>query len=364
MSPDIFAPLALREVTLPNRIAVSPMCQHSCDGDGLATDWHLVHLGSRAVGRAGLVVTEATAVEPRGRISRGDLGIWSDDHSEALESVTAFVTEQGSIPGMQLGHAGRKGSTARPWEGGQPLAPDEGWETLAPSQIPYPYADDSAPKPRAATRSDIAEVVEAFGRAAARADAAGFQFLEIHAAHGYLLHEFLSPVTNRRTDRYGGSFENRTRLLREVTASVREQWPAGKPLSVRISATDWLPDRDAWTVEQSIRLVEALDEQVDLIDVSAGGLHPDQRIPETGPRYQLPMAERIRAEADADVAVATVGKVTTPEGASETVANDRADLVVIGREHLRNPYFTLGAARELGATDRVDPPAQYSRAFW
>lgn len=366
MSSNIFTPLTLRDVTVPNRIVVSPMCQHSTDGDGLATDWHLVHLGSRAVGGAGLVMTEGTAVEPRGRISPGDLGIWSDDHVEALRPITSFIKAQGSIPGMQLAHAGRKGATAKPWMGGDPLPQDDGgWETLAPSSIPYPFDTETPPQPKAATDEDIEQVIEAFGEAAVRAHAAGFEVLEIHAAHGYLLHEFLSPITNERTDRYGGTFENRTRLLREVAACVRERWPSGKPLSVRISATDWLPDRNAWTIEESIRLTADLAESgVDVIDVSAGGIHPDQQLPETGPRYQLPLAERIRAETDTGTHIATVGNVTTPEGATEIVANGRADLVVIGREHLRSPYFSLDAARELNRTDRVDPPTQYRRAFW
>lgn len=365
MSSAVFRPIPLRDVTIPNRIVLSPMCQHSTDGDGLATDWHLVHLGSRAVGGAGAVMTEATAVEPRGRISRGDLGIWSTEHAEALNSITGFIKKHGSVPGIQLAHSGRKGSTARPWNGGHPLQPDEGgWETLAPTHRPYPY-DTDPPETRMATTEDIEAVIDAFGKAAALADEAGFEIVEIHAAHGYLLHEFLSPVTNDRTDRYGGSFENRTRLLREICTRVRQQWPETKPLSVRISATDWLPDRNAWTVEQSVRLAEQLTNHgVDILDVSARGLHPEQRIPETGPRYQLPLAERIKSEMNAEISIGTVGSITTAEGATEIISNGRADLVFIGREHLRNPYFTLDIARKVTQTDRIDSPVQYRRAFW
>lgn len=365
MAADLFTPLPVRGVELPNRIAVSPMCQHSTAGDGLATDWHLVHLGSRAVGGAGLVSTEATAVEPRGRISPGDLGLWSDEHADALRPVVEFVRERGSVPGIQLAHSGRKGSTQRPWNGGAPIQPDDGgWETLAPSEVPYPYEGADAPPIRAATRSDLDAVVAAFGDAAARAADVGFRVLEVHAAHGYLLHEFLSPVTNHRDDEYGGSFENRTRLLREVVVATRENWPDENPLFVRISATDWLPDRVSWDVEQSARLVDDLATLgVDLVDVSAGGIHPDQQIPSPGPSYQLPLAETIRATIDTDVRLASVGGITEPIQADEIVRNGRADLVVIGREHLRDPYFTLHAAAALGQSDRVDNPVQYDRAF-
>jgi len=365
MTTDLFSPLSLRDVVLPNRVVVSPMCQHTTDGDGLATDWHLVHLGSRAVGGAGLVCTEATAVEPRGRISAGDLGLWSDEHVAALRPVVEFLAARGSVPGIQLAHAGRKGSVERPWNGGGPLQPEAGgWETIAPSEVPYPYDGAEAPPTRAATEDDLRAVVEAFADAAARADDAGFEVVEVHAAHGYLLHEFLSPVTNHREDDYGGSFENRTRLLREVVEAIRGRWPEGKPLFVRISATDWLPDRESWTVEDSARLVEDLGPLgVDLVDVSAGGTHPDQQIPATGPSYQLPLAEAIRDAADADVRLATVGGITEPVQADEIVRNGRADLVVVGREHLRDPYFALHAAAELGEGERVAHPKQYDRAF-
>lgn len=361
MSDDLFTPISFRDVTAPNRVMVSPMCQYSCGTDGLATDWHHVHLGSRATGGAGIVMAEATAVEPRGRISPHDLGLWSDDHAAALAPVTEFIRSQGSVPAIQLAHAGRKGSKARPWEGGTPLSPDEdGWETVAPSDAPYPY-EGEPPELREMTRDDIEATVDAFAAAAERALDAGFEIAEVHAAHGYLLHEFLSPVSNRRTDEYGGSFENRTRFVREVTDAVREVWPDDKPVFVRISATDWLPDRDSWTVDESVELARGLAALgVDLVDVSSGGLHPDQRLPSAGPNYQVPAAERIRAEAD--VRVGAVGGITVPEQADALIRNERADLAIVGREHLRDPYFTLHAAERLGAGDRVEWPVQYRRA--
>ncbi|WP_135535457.1 NADH:flavin oxidoreductase/NADH oxidase [Halostella pelagica] len=363
MSDDLFTPLTLRGTEIPNRVTVSPMCQYSCEaGDGLATEWHRVHLGSRAVGGAGLVLTEATAVEPRGRISPQDLGIWSDDHADALAPVTEFIRDQGRVPGVQLAHAGRKGSKTRPADGSVPLQPDEGgWETLAPSDH-YPYGGDEPPATRRMDSDDISDVVTAFELSAERALDAGFEVAEVHAAHGYLLHEFLSPVANDRDDEYGGSFENRTRLVREVTAAVRDVWPDDKPVFVRVSATDWLPDRDSWTVEDTVRLSGRLaDAGADLIDVSAGGLHPDQRVPDGGPNYQVPYAERVRKATDA--AVGAVGGITTGQQADALIRNDRADLAIVGREHLRDPYFALNAARELGMGDRIDPPVQYQRVF-
>jgi 2,4-dienoyl-CoA reductase-like NADH-dependent reductase (Old Yellow Enzyme family) len=362
MAADLFSPLQLRGVELPNRIAVSPMCQYSCDDrDGVATDWHLVHLGSRAVGGAGLVLTEATAVTPAGRISPEDLGIWTDEQAEALERIAAFVTEQGSVPGIQLAHAGRKASTRRLWEGGGPLSPDEGgWEVLAPSDVPYPF-EEEGPALRAMTREDIAAVTDAFAAAAERASDAGFRVIEVHAAHGYLLHEFCSPVANSRSDDYGGSFENRVRFLREVSRAVRDVIPADDALLVRISATDWLPDRDSWDVEQSARLAGLLAEDgVDLVDVSSGGIHTDQQLPDPGPNYQVPLAERVR---EAGIPVGAVGKITAPEQADAIVRNGRADLALLAREHLRDPYFALHAAGELHAGDRLEPPAQYRRGF-
>ncbi|WP_254767822.1 NADH:flavin oxidoreductase/NADH oxidase [Salinilacihabitans rarus] len=358
---DLFSSLRLRDCEVPNRIAVSPMCQYSCDDrDGMPTEWHRVHLGSRAVGGAGLVLTEATAVEPRGRISTHDLGIWSDEHAAALEPTVAFLREQGAVPGVQLAHAGHKASKNRPWDGNEPLSPDEGgWEALSPSPGAYPF--DAAPAMRKADLEDVQTVIEAFRDAARRSLDAGFEVAEVHAAHGYLLHEFLSPATNRREDEYGGSFENRTRLVREVTAAVREVWPDDKPVFVRISGTDWLPDRESWDIEQSIRLAGDLaDLGVDLIDVSSGGIHPDQRAP-TGPNYQVPLAEAVRERVGDEVAVGAVGGVTEPEQADALVRNGRADLVLVGREFLRDPYFPLRAADRL---DSEDPewPVQYRRA--
>jgi 2,4-dienoyl-CoA reductase-like NADH-dependent reductase (Old Yellow Enzyme family) len=361
---DLFTPLELRETTIPNRVMVSPMCQYSCEErDGLATDWHFTHLTSRAVGGAGLVMSEATAVEPRGRISPEDLGIWSDDHADALERITSFVREQGSVPGIQLAHAGRKASKARPWEGGAPITGEGGWETVAPSATPYPYDEGEVPTTRM-TEADIADVTESFVSAAERARDAGFRVAEVHAAHGYLLHEFLSPVTNDRDDAYGGGFEGRTRLLREVVEGVREVWPDGDPLFVRISATDWLDDRPSWTVEDSIRLADDLAPLgVDLVDVSAGGIHPDQEVPASGPGYQERYARRVRQESESDIAVGAVGGITTAEQADALVRNGRGDLAIVGREHLRDPYFALHAARALGREDAVDVPVQYDRAF-
>ena len=361
----LFSPLELRETTIPNRVMVSPMCQYSCEArDGLATEWHHVHLGSRAVGGAGLVMSEATAVEPRGRITPEDLGIWSDDHADALARTTEFVREQGGVPGIQLAHAGRKASTRRPWEGHGPIAPDDGgWEVAAPSDKPWPYEDEPAPPTERLDRDGIESVVESFRAAAERADDAGFEVAEVHAAHGYLLHEFCSPVTNDRTDDYGGDFDSRTRLLREVTSAVRDVWPEEKPVFVRLSATDYL-DEPSWTVADTARVADDLAELgADLIDVSSGGIAPDSFPESAGPNYQLPFAERVREARDSDVAVGTVGGVTTPEQAEAIVANDRADLVIVGREHLRDPYFTLHAAEALDAMDAVEVPPQYRRGF-
>ena len=366
MTADLFTPLELRGTEIPNRVMVSPMCQYSCEGlDGLPTDWHHTHLASRAVGGAGLVMTEATAVEARGRITPHDLGIWSDDHADALADITASIREQGSVPGIQLAHAGRKASKTRPWGGSHPLTGDDGWETVAPSADPWPYEDGETATRRMSV-DDIEDVIGAFRAAAERARDAGFGVAEIHAAHGYLLHEFLSPVTNDRDDDYGGSFEDRTRLLREVTTAVREVWPDDAPLFVRISATDWLDDRDAWTVGDSVRLADELAPLgVDLIDVSAGGIHPDQSIPSTGPGYQERYARRIRQESETDIAVGAVGGITTAEQADALIRNGRGDLAIVGREHLRDPYFALHAAKELDRLDAdgIEVPSQYDRAF-
>jgi 2,4-dienoyl-CoA reductase-like NADH-dependent reductase (Old Yellow Enzyme family) len=357
---DLLSPLAVRDVEVPNRLAVSPMCQYSCEPDGLPTEWHRIHLGSRAVGGAGVVMTEATAVEPRGRITPADLGIWSDEHATALEPITEFIREQGSVPAIQLAHAGHKASKSRPWDGNAPIQPaNGGWEVYSPSADAYPAFGGDDPEIREMGSDDIETVIESFRAAAERSLSAGFEIAEVHAAHGYLLHEFLSPVTNRREDDYGGAFENRTRLVREVTAAVREVWPDEKPVFVRISGTDWLDDRPSWDIEQSVRLARDLDELgADLIDVSSGGLHPEQDVP-GGPNFQVPLAERIRTETD--VSVGAVGGITEPEQADAIVRNGRADLILVGREFLRNPYFGLHAADELDEESN-EWPMQYRRA--
>lgn len=340
----LFTPLTLRSVTLRNRIGVSPMCMYSCV-DGFATDWHLVHLGSRAVGGAGLIIVEATAVEPRGRITPGDLGLWDDRHVQKLAEITRFIAEHGAVPAIQLGHAGRKASTQRPWQGGGPIAPHEpeGWQTVAPSAVPFA---DGYPTPQELSADEIRRIVQAFADAARRAKEAGFKIVEIHAAHGYLIHQFLSPVSNRRTDAYGGSFENRIRLLVETVEAVRGVWPDELPLFVRISATDWLPE-GGWDVDQSVELAKVLKAKgVDLIDASSGGNVATAQIP-AGPGYQVPFAERIRHEAG--IATSAVGLITSPEQAEEILKNGKADMILLGREFLRDPYWPLRAAKALGA---------------
>ena len=370
MPDSLFSPFTLRDTEFRNRVMLSPMCQYSAD-DGFANDWHRVHLGSRAAGGAGVVMTEATAVEPRGRITPDCLGIWSDEHAEAIEPIVEFVGSQGATPGIQLAHAGRKASHRPPAEGGDPIPTDRerGWETVSATDAPYPDPGAGEDELAATSRLDgggIDEVIDAFAAAAERSLDIGFEVAEVHAAHGYLLHEFLSPVTNDRDDDYGGSFEDRTRLLREVTTAVREVWPDDAPLFVRISATDWLDDRDAWTVGDSVRLADELAPLgVDLIDVSAGGIHPDQSIPSTGPGYQERYARRIRQESETDIAVGAVGGITTAEQADALIRNGRGDLAIVGREHLRDPYFALHAAKELDRLDAdgIEVPSQYDRAF-
>lgn len=358
---DLFSEFPLRELSVPNRVMMSPMCQYSAKGDGVPTEWHHVHYGSRAVGGAGIIMLEATAVEPRGRISPGDLGIWNDTQQAQFEQITSFIQDHDSVPAIQLAHAGRKASTAVPSEGGDGLMPDEGgWTTVGPTDNPYPRDGTTVPVSALATE-DVQNIVNAFRDSAVKARDAGFQIAEIHAAHGYLIHQFLSPVTNQRDDRYGGSFKNRTRFLREITEAVRSVWPDNLPIFARISATDWLPDHESWTIEDSTRAAEMLAEcGVDLIDVSAGGLHPDQQLPDTGPNYMVPFAETIREQTS--VPVGAVGKITSGEQADALIRNGRADLAVVGREHLRDPYFTLHAARQLGRTDDIDWPVQYQRA--
>ena len=351
---NVFDPLILRGVTLSNRIAVSPMCQYS-SREGFATDWHLVHLGSRAAGGAGLVFTEAAAVLPEGRISPQDLGIWSDQHIAMLARIARFVRGQGSAPGVQLAHAGRKASTRRPWEGhGAVPAREGGWSNVvAPTSLPFA---EGYPLPRELDDAGIGQILEGFARAAARAQEAGFQVIEIHAAHGYLLHEFLSPLSNHRQDGYGGAFENRTRLLREVVTAVRRVWPERLPLFVRISATDWADG--GWEIEQSVELARQLRPLgVDLIDCSSGGTLPHVEMP-LGPGYQTPFAERIRREAG--IATGAVGMITSPAQAGHILRTGQADLILMAREFLRDPYWPLHTAAALG--HGTSWPVQYLRA--
>ena len=354
MSAHLFDPLTIRGITFPNRIAVSPMCEYS-SVDGFADDWHLVHLGSRGVGGASVVFTEATAVAPEGRISPVDLGIWKDAHIEMLVRIAKFLASQGCLFGVQLAHAGRKASTAAPWEGMGPVAPaDGGWIPIGPSAIPF---SEKHVVPVGMTEADIARVTRDFGAAAKRALDAGFRVAEIHAAHGYLLQEFLSPISNSRTDRYGGSFENRIRMLLEVTAEVRRVWPERLPLFVRISATDW--DERGWTVDESVELARRLGPLgVDLIDCpSAGNIPQPAHIP-FGSGYQTAMADRIRRESG--MRTGAVGMITSAAQAEHIVVTGQADMVLIAREMLRDPYFPLRAAREL--EQKMAWPRQYMRA--
>ena len=351
---NLFEPIQQRSLSLRNRIVVSPMCQYSAI-DGLPDHWHLVHLGSRAVGGAGAVIAEATAVSAQGRISPGDTGLWNEAQLAAWRPIATFIAAQGAVPGVQLGHAGRKASAQRPWEGGGALTAAQGaWSTVAPSAVPF---DAGWHEPLALDAAGIHQVVADFRAAAQRALAAGFKLVELHGAHGYLLHQFLSPLSNRREDEYGGSFENRTRLAREVVAAVREVWPEELPLWLRLSATDWA--EGGWDVEQSVQLsrdMQALG--VDLVDVSSGGLLPHVKIP-LGPGYQVPFAARVRRAAG--VATGAVGLITEAKQAGEIVANGEADVVLIARESLRDPYFPRRAAQELGAS--LPAPVQYQRAW-
>jgi 2,4-dienoyl-CoA reductase-like NADH-dependent reductase (Old Yellow Enzyme family) len=350
----LFDPLAIRDITFANRVFVSPMCQYSST-DGYANDWHFVHLGSRAVGGAGLVFTEATAVLPEGRISPQDLGIWMDDHIEPLARIVRFVHGQGSVAGMQLAHAGRKASTYRPWSGhGMIPESNGGWNNVvAPSALAFA---DQYPMPQALSIDGIKNIVSAFANAARRACEAGFDVIEIHAAHGYLIHEFLSPLSNHRTDVYGDSFENRTRILREIVTAVRGTWPERAPLFVRISASDWVDG--GWDIQQSVELARRLKELgADLIDCSSGGNVPHAKIP-VGPGYQTHFAEQIRREAD--ILTGTVGMITSPVQAEHIIATGQADAVIIARELLRDPYWPLRAARELAQP--VSWAVQYLRA--
>ena len=350
----LFEPLRLRDVEFRNRVMVSPMCQYSSI-DGLANDWHLVHLGTRAVGGASLVMVEATGVTPDARISPMDMGIWSDAHVEPFRRISRFIEERGAVPGIQLAHAGRKASTSEPWKGGNPVSPSEGgWTPIyAPSAIAFAEGWQT---PKALTVPEIAEVVRCFAVAAQRAEAAGARLIEIHAAHGYLLHTFLSPLSNQRTDEYGGAFENRTRALREVLTAVRKVWPERWPISVRISASDW--HKDGWTIEDSIALARMLKPLgADIMDCSSGGILPHIKIP-VGPGYQTGFAQRIRREAE--IPTISVGMITDAAQADHIIRTGQADAVMLARQLLRDPYWPLHAARALGHD--IPWPQQYERA--
>lgn len=352
----LFDPFSIRDVTLRNRIGVSPMCMYSAS-DGCANEWHLVHLGSRATGGAGLIIVEATAVEARGRISPNDLGLWADAHIEPLARIASFMQSQGAVAGIQIAHAGRKASVTRPWEGGRPLLPGEnsaGWPIVGASPIPF---DEGYQTPHELSKAEIAQVQDAFRLAARRALAAGFQWLEIHGAHGYLIHSFCSPISNRRSDEYGGSFDNRIRFALETARAVRLEWPERLPLTMRLSCTDWI--EGGWTVEESVELARRLKEEgVDLIDCSSGGTSLHANVP-AGAGYQVPLAEAVRS--GAGIPTAAVGLITTPAHADEIIRNSRADLVLLGRESLRDPYWPLHAAQALKQPAPV--PSQYLRAF-
>jgi 2,4-dienoyl-CoA reductase-like NADH-dependent reductase (Old Yellow Enzyme family) len=352
--PHLFEPFDQRGVTFRNRIAVSPMCQYSSE-DGFANEWHLVHLVSRAVGGAGLVMTEAAAVEPPGRITPQDLGIWKDDHIEMLARIVALIHRNGAVAGIQLAHAGRKSSTATPWEGGNVLSESQGgWTSIAPSAIPF---EADSPAPIALSIEDIQQMTTSFVNATRRSLEAGFNLIEIHAAHGYLLHEFMSPLSNQRTDEYGGSFEHRIRFLCEVVQAVRNVLPDQIPLWVRISATDWVPH--GWDIEQSIALSSKLKSLgVDLIDCSSGAIVPGEKIP-AGAGYQTAFADRIRREAN--LATGAVGMITTPAQADHIIRTGQADMVLLAREMLRDPYWAMRAAKQLRQS--VPTPVQYDRAW-
>ncbi|MDR6760776.1 2,4-dienoyl-CoA reductase-like NADH-dependent reductase (Old Yellow Enzyme family) [Flavobacterium sp. 2755] len=354
MASQLFSPLTLKNITLKNRIVISPMCQYSAV-DGFANDWHLVHLGSRASGGAGLIIQEATAVSPEARISPADLGIWKDEHIEKLKQINEFIVSQNAVPGIQLAHAGRKASVSSPWEGNKKLDfAQGGWQTVAPSAIPYHDGEPFLPK--ALDKNGIQKVISDFKEATKRVVKAGYKVLEIHAAHGYLLHQFLSPLTNVRTDEYGGSFENRIRFTLEIVEAVQTEWPSDLPLIVRISATDWA--ENGWNPEESVQLSKILKEKgVDLIDVSSGGLVSHQKIA-IGPGYQVSFAEKVKKEAN--ILTGAVGLITEAKQAEEILKNNQADLILFARESLRNPNLPLDFAKELDSD--IQWPKQYERA--
>ena len=349
----LFSPLTIKDITLKNRIAVSPMCMYSAT-DGFANDFHLVHMGSRAIGGSGLIIQEATAVSPEGRITPGDLGLWDDGHMEKLRGMVRFIHAHGSVAGIQLAHAGRKASCAKPWEGGKQLGRHNGgWQTVSSSGIPF-YPEEEAP--RALDTDGIKKVVADFQAATARALQAGYKLAEIHAAHGYLIHQFLSPLCNNRTDSYGGGFDNRVRLLLEIVEAVCAVWPQNLPLFVRLSSTDYI--EGGWDADQTVKLAMLLKEKgVDLIDSSSGGMVPYAKIP-FGPGYQVAFAERIKKEAG--IMTGAVGMITEARQAEDILEREQADLILIARASLRDPHFALHAARELG--EDVEWPVQYLRA--
>ncbi|MFF9209941.1 MULTISPECIES: NADH:flavin oxidoreductase/NADH oxidase [unclassified Streptomyces] len=355
----LFEPYTLREVTIPNRVWMPPMCQYSAAPEGpeagVPHDWHFAHYAARAAGGTGLIIVEATAVSPEGRISPYDLGLWNDTQVEAFRRITRFLAGQGTVPAIQLGHGGRKASTDQPWKGGAPVGADaHGWQPLAPSAVAF---DERHPVPTELTVDQIQAIVRQFADAARRALDAGFEIVEIHGAHGYLINEFLSPHSNHRTDAYGGSYENRTRFALEVVDAVRAVWPQDKPLFFRISATDWL-EQGGWSEDDTVRFARELHAHgVDLLDVSTGGNASGARIP-VGPNYQVPFAARVKAETP--MPVAAVGLITEPEQAAKILANGEADAVLLGRELLRNPSWARLAARELGG--EVHVPDQYHRS--
>jgi 2,4-dienoyl-CoA reductase-like NADH-dependent reductase (Old Yellow Enzyme family) len=352
----LFSPLKIKNIELKNRIAVSPMCEYSSE-DGFANDWHLIHLGSKAVGGAGLIITEAAAVSAEGRITFADLGIYHDEHITKLKQITDFIHAHGAIAGVQLAHAGRKASHAQPWTGGKQIPSDQknGWKALAPSAIPFGEDEEA---PLELDKAGIEKIKADFKAATQRAIAAGFKVIELHGAHGYLLHEFLSPVSNKRTDEYGGSFENRIRFMLEVVAAVQEVWPVENPLFIRISATEWT--EGGWTADDSVALAKILkDKGVDLLDCSSGGNVANAKIP-LKPGYQVEFAEKIKKESS--ILTGAVGLITTSYQANEIIQEGEADLIFLAREMLRDPHFPLRAAHELG--HEVKWPVQYERAKW